>query len=129
MSENTKTSPEESGVRLVRDSLASVSGEEYRRICKENAALRSKSFWKAESDLLKRSAELMENEAQTWAEGFATVQKDGTLYWEKNEHWAHVRHYRLIRTAQRLREMAARIFNIPNTRYPNTIRITDDTNS
>jgi hypothetical protein len=93
----------------MKDSLTSVSGAEYRRVCEENAQLRAHSFWKNDCDLLLRGATLLDLEATTWAEGFAT--KDGNnLIWPSTDEWAKVRHHNLTRTAQRLREMSDRIY-------------------
>lgn len=99
----------------VLDPLVSVSGSEYRRVCAENAALKAKAFYKADSALILAAASLMETEAETWAEGMAVRGKGNEWLWEPENEWAHVRYHRLVRTAQRLRDMAARIVRVQNT--------------
>lgn len=51
----------------------------------------------------------MDAEAETWADGWAVRQEDGTLAWPDEEaKQFEARHHGLVRTAERLREMGAR---------------------
>lgn len=61
-----------------------------------------------ETKTLLNAANLLDKEAETWAEGFAGRKDDGTLYWEKTYEWAHVRYFKLSSSAKQLRALAAR---------------------
>lgn len=58
---------------------------------------------------LLKIAAILDQEAETWADGWAVRQPDGTLAWpDKNEQWAHVRWLRLTNGAAFLRQHANR---------------------
>lgn len=65
-------------------------------------------LWATEVSQLKTAADRLEAEAQTWAEGFAVQNSDGSWKWESQYEWAHVRWHELRSSAQALRGMVAR---------------------
>lgn len=67
-----------------------------------------KPFWLSEMDNCRTTADLLEQEAKTWADGWATKDESGKLVWEKDFEWAKIRHFRLMRAAEWMRAIVAR---------------------
>lgn len=65
---------------------------------------------------MERAAVLLQREARHWEEGFVEEQPDGSVTWPKDSEWAHVRHYELTRTAERLRELRSKILSRANNK-------------
>lgn len=73
-------------------------------------------MWSTDPQLLERAAALLVTEARYYYEGHVESGPGGSLVWPKGSERQQVTHHELIRTAERLREMAARMVKKSNAR-------------
>ena len=69
---------------------------------------KSVTFWVTELEQCETTAKLLEEEARTWADGWAVRDEKGNLTWTKEHEWAKVRCFRLVRAAEWMRAIVKR---------------------
>lgn len=65
-------------------------------------------LYKGDADRLEGIAKMLDDEADTWAQGFAVKRSDGTVVWDKAYEDAHARFLKLKMAAEFIRKVANR---------------------